>query len=347
MQSRDVETPGQGQPPPPRKLQPHQIAIWSIVFLIVASALSPYVFRSFQLPELLIRGLSYLMIPAQWIVGVLGISGDSQWIVAMLVGLLNLFLAIYVPVKLWMTSSKPLRKVLLACVTLYFLTYQAYSWYSTRIDWTAGGLNPDRPGFEPQVVVLAGEFDYTDKSLSQRKSGSGLFEIRMRGKDYYYCKKWHGRDWRVGSWYRVQIAVDGEGRSSNLRSLSHTTRGGGGTWLADDDAIVVARRLWDGSNFVGAAGQDLVAERRAWPHQLEEFSKLVKIGPWSIPTHIRFSEKDGPTENFYIRKIEFWHAPDTNWFELVMAKYRPNRTPELRTKDLDEPGITPSQKRRS
>lgn len=290
-------------------------------------------------------GLNYLAWPTSWAVSHFHLGDGWHLIVMMIWGLFVTYLVFYILVKLWMTSSRHLHIALVAYIVLCFATYKSHQWYSTRLDWTSRGLNPDRPGFEPQVVVLSGEFDFWfhDSLINQSKSGHAFFEIRMRGHNYYYCRKWHGYDWRVGSWFRVEIANHGEGWSWGLASLSHTTRGTGGSWHRDN---LLAQRLWDNKKFVGADPNNLAIEESKWPNRKEGFGKLVKVGRWMIPTRIHISNEgsDARNENYYIKKIEFLPTPDTNWFEHVMAKYADHNS-EFRSVDLGEPGVAPRKRK--
>ena len=339
----DVETPEQAsQIPPAKKIQPHQVALWFAIGFVALSFLSPFLFGTFLVSEKFAVRLTYLAWPAIWLVRHFGLSNGWHFIVMIVWGLFVTYLIFYIPVKLWTTSSRHLRIRLVAYVVLCFAIYEFYQWYSTKPDWTSRGLNPDRPGFEPQVVVLSGEFDYWYKEFGV-KSGNAFFELRMRGPDYYYCRKWHGYDWRPGSWFRVEIANHGEGWSWGLATFSDGTKGGGGTWGSDN---LWAQRLWNGQTFVGADTNKLLIEQTAWPYRKEEFSKLVKTGRWMIPTHIYIGDKgnEAREENYYIKKIEFLPTPDTNWFEQIMQKYS-NPKSDLRSKDLGEPGIAPGKRK--
>lgn len=330
--------------PQAKKIKPHQVALWLAIGFVVLSFLSPYLFSTFLFGERFPLYLSYLAWPGRWLARHMGLSDGWNFVAMSICGLLVVYFAFYIPVKLWMTSSRQMQIALVAYVVICIATYEFYQRYSTRPDWTSRGLNPDRSGFEPPVVLLSGEFDFwfRDSSISQEKSGKAFFEIRMRGHDYYYCRKWHGNDWRVGSWYRVEIANHGEGYSWGLASLSHTTRGTGGSWYGDD---LLAQRLWNKQLFVGADKNTLVFEEQKWPKRREEFSHLVSVGRWLIPKHIRLTRpgSDAREENYYIKKIEFLATPDTNWFEQVFHKYA-DRDPDLRTKDLGEPGVAPGKR---
>jgi hypothetical protein len=326
--------------PPAKKIQPHQIALWFAIGFVALSFLSPYLTGRFFLGERFMFYVSYLTRPGMWLAQQCGLNEGWNLIVIILWGLLVVYFVFYVPVKLWSTSSRHMRIALVAYVLLCLGTYEFYQWYSTKMDWNSRGLNPDRAGFNPQVVVLSGKFDYRYKEFGV-KSGSAFFEIRMRGHDYYYCRKWHGYDWRVGSWFRVEIANRGHGYSWGLASLSHTTRGTGGTWGGDN---LWTQKLWDGSTFIGANTENLVMEQYRWPYRKEEFGKLVKVGRWMIPTRIRLADKGNEEreENYYIKKIEFLPTPDTNWFEQVMQKYSEPKS-DLRFIDLGEPGVAPGK----
>ncbi len=233
-------------------------------------------------------------------------------------------------------ASKPMRKALLGCVALGLVSGCVIHWYSTRIDWSSRGLDPNRPGFKPQVVILAGTFDF--KSTRGAGSRSGLFEIRMRGREYYYRKVWRGSDWRVGSFFDVMIQTPESWFRLDLRRLPHTTRGGGSGGVFDDATIMLARRLWSTTGFVGANQAELVAEDRLG--QIEEFKGLIQVGPWQIPRKIRLSRGTERVENFVIHKVEFSALPKAEWFQQILAKYRDQ---DLNYATIEEPGVRPGK----
>lgn len=202
----------------------------------------------------------------------------------------------------------------------------------TYADWTSHGLNPNRPGFKPQVVILSGTVYSTIKNGNQTESENAYFQIRMRREDYYYCRKWNNPEWKVGSWYEMNLAIPGCAWHWRIRYKSFEIGGGGGSWLGRPEDLIPARRLWNGTNFVGANINELTAEERGWAK--EEFQKLEKVGPYLVPRRIKFSGSDGD-EIYTIKKVEFWNEPSTNWFWDVKRKYVDSGT---MTNDLDEPG---------
>jgi hypothetical protein len=121
------------------------------------------------------------------------------------------------------------------------------------------------------------------------------------------------------------------------------TGGGGGSWYGDN---LLAQKLWNKQEFVGANNDNLIFEESQWPKRKEEFSDLVKVGHWLIPRHIRLTQPGGDAreENYYIKRIEFLPTPDTNWFEQVFQKYADHNS-DLRTKDLGEPGVAPGKRK--
>lgn len=337
------------QPSAVGRKQPHQIALWLTICSIGIFYLCAILFESLAFAESLLKFITYLVSPVGWLIKQIHIIDSWGFVLVMVWGSIVTYLLFYVPVKLWMCGSRHLRSALITCALIAFATYLVFLWYSIlpeqRPDWTSRGLDPNRPGFKAEVLVLAGEFDYwfRDSSINQTKSGKAYFEIRMRGSDYYYCRKWQGYDWRIGSWFRVEIANHGEGYSWGLARLSHTTRGTGGSWYGDH---LLAQRLWDKNEFVGASVTNLIFEESKWPKRKEEFDDLTKIGRWLIPKHIRLTEpgSDQREENYYIKRIEFLPTPDTNWFDHVMAKYADHES-EFRSVDLGEPGVSPNKRK--
>ncbi|HKS36012.1 MAG TPA: hypothetical protein VJW76_02405 [Verrucomicrobiae bacterium] len=286
------------------------------------------------------RHISHLLLPGFWLADTVGLRDLSMWAFGLIADVLLLYGGWYALVKGWSLISRRFRLFLTGYAALCLLTWWGLHAYRTRVDWTAYGLNPDRPGFQPQVVVLAGTFTWiNDTARGQKKRGKGLFEIRMNGFDHYYCKRWHGRDWKEGSWYRLELVLRDFAEVTTLRQPPHTTRGGCGPIVADDQAIVLARRLWDKSGFVGANADLLIAEDRRW-HRTEEFQKLQKVGRWLVPKKIVLTDRNERIETFNVRKVEFWTRPGDDWFERVKRKHY-DRERDVLSQDLGEPGVDP------
>jgi hypothetical protein len=176
--------------PPAKKIQPHQVALWFAIGFVTFSYLSLVLFGT----DLILEGfglfVSCLVRPGIWLALHLGLNNVWSYLVIMAWGLMAWYLTYYIPVKLWMTSSRHMRMVLISLVILCFIAYGTYQCYSAKKpDWTSQGLNPDWPGFEPQAITLSGEYG---------KGRDIFFEIRMHGFDYYYARRWHGNDWKPG-----------------------------------------------------------------------------------------------------------------------------------------------------
>ena len=331
--------------PPSRKIQPHQIALWLMIAFVILIILNFVLFAGLLLPKRGLLACSSILLPGTWLSLHSGLGEVGRMILQMAWGGFALYLVFYFPVKLWMTSSRHLHIALAAYVLLCFGTYGFYEWQTSHPDWKAYGLNPDRAGFAPQVVVLSGEFNSTwrDQIENRLRDNHAFFEIRMRGHDYYYCRLWHGDHWEPGSWFNTKIVVRGQGWNWGLSCSSMGTRGGGGSLEGDDNALLPGRRLWNNQTFTGARQDDLIVEHRQWPRNTEEFSGLEKAGRWLVPTRIHTTcEIESLVGYYHIKKIEFWPTPDTNWFEQVLAKYGPDHSKPFKM-DLGEPGVAPGK----
>jgi len=241
------------------------------------------------------------------------------------------FFVWYFIIKFFLQGSRHFRASLMALVLLGMGLVFALHKANSPVDWTSGGLNPNRPGFKPQVVILSGTTEH------------GYFEIRMRGADYYYCRRWNSFEWKHGSWFEMDLSIPGFSMTRALISRPLATQGGGGSWSRSQD-LVLARRLWNGTNFIGANPNEMVAEESEW-HAREEFRKLKKVGPYLIPREIIFSDGLdsgghywGETGTYTIKKVEFWNQPSTNWFWAVKRQHFDYGSFE-RTNDLHEPGL--------
>ncbi len=250
-----------------------------------------------------------------------------------LVGSIVTFFLWYGVARLWLRSSRHFKFSIYGVGVLALLGAWALHLYANRVDWTSRGLNPNRPGFKPQVVILAGTY--------HGKRGTALFEIRMRGFDYYYCRRWSGNEWKAGSWFRVELAMKDFSQGWGLTYLPGAIHGGGGSWFGTKD-LILARRLWSGDQFVGANTNTLDVEDLHWRRE-EEFSKLMKFGPYMIPRKITFTEREEGEEIYTIRKVEFDSKPTEDWFTKIKQKYF-DRNPVMMEADLDEPGVGPRRR---
>jgi hypothetical protein len=202
-----------------------------------------------------------------------------------------------------------------------------YHELKSRSDITDHGLDPNRPGFKPVVVILSGT------------TSNGYFQIRMRGADYYYCRKWNKHRWEAGSWFTMELDISPDVAFGwGLHCNGFGSGGGGGFSAGLPNDLVLARRLWNGTNFIGANTNELIAEERRWDRK-EEFQKLEKVGPYLIPKQIKFSnfnssDRNRKVETYTILQVEFSDEPSTNWFLDVKRKYYDHSL----TTDLDEPG---------
>lgn len=250
---------------------------------------------------------------------------------------------------------------------------QGRSWLRTcerEPDWTERGLNPDRPGIEPQVVILAGvvKASYRSMDSNRRRSQEDYFEIRMRGADYYYCRRWQGTDLKeVGSRFQLELELaDFNGRWAMMK-LPHTTRGRGGSTGGFNDRVVVGRRLWEGERFVGAKPEErfLKLVHRSWAGggsttrfvgpapdesvipdgswEIEEFTKLVQVGRHLIPTRISYTDSGNERrETYEVKRIEFSNRPTADWFQAIRKKhFERDPNPAYKNEALDEPGPFP------
>ncbi len=311
---------------PPRE---HKIAFAIGLAILIYLALGPFMFPWFfednisPFISLLIRKIPFgEKIGIGWL-----------FVLPILAGLI-----VYSMVRYYLQASRQFQSAVVALIVVaIFLACLLYEKRSS-LDWTARGLNPDRPGFKPQVVILSGTFTYkaNDSPDNLVRSGEAFFEIRMRGSDYYYCRKWNHAESGVGSWFDVELAIPGFASHWGLSRGRFGTRGGGGSWYGAPEDLMPARRLWNGTNLIGAITNYLEVEdvRRG---AKEEFQKLKQIGSWQIPRRILFSRNTRREEIYTIKKVEFWNRPATNWYWDVKAKYF-DTSSQQRTNDLQEPG---------
>lgn len=231
--------------------------------------------------------------------------------------------AFYFVVKFYLLASRQFQITTGVLIVFGLLLAVVFHDQTTHIDWTSRGLNPNRQGFNPQVVILSGTLN----------NGS-YFEIRMRGVDYYYARKWNNPEWKVGTRFEMQLAIPNCAWRWGAHKGRMGSSGGGGSWFGAPEDIIPARRLWNGNNFIGAKTNELTANEPEW-HVTEQFQKLEKVGLYLIPGRIIYSIGDSPQEIYTIKKVEFWNLPTTNWFWDLKKKYVDGK---MLTNDLHEPG---------
>ena len=169
------------------------------------------------------------------------------------------------------------------------------------------------------------------------KSGRARFEVRSRGFDYYYCERWRGHEWKVGSWYQIELAMPGFSGTRHLGKLGHTTRGGGSPSEVDPaDSIRLARHLWRTNNeFIGAGAEKQIVRGKYGP--LEQYFNLERHSPYLIPRKIILSDAER-REVYTVRKIEFWPTPSSEWYAQIQRKYFAQDT-NWTAIDLGEPWV--------
>lgn len=243
----------------------------------------------------------------------------------------------------WRRSSQGFKLAIAVCAFASIGGFWSLKVYRERIDWTSRGLNPDRPGFKPAVVLLAGTFDYRFKGWETggHYAGTARFEIRMRGADYYYAERWTGHHWKYGSWDALTLSLPDFSGTWNRSYSGSGHHGRGGSSEASDDRLLVARRLWREQEFVGAAGPEEVSIRGA----TERFSKLKQYGRFQIPERIEWMEGDR-REVLQVRRVEFLNEPGTNWFLMIKQKYfdHGDGSRQLWKTNLNEAGWSGEQK---
>jgi len=198
-----------------------------------------------------------------------------------------------------------------------WLVYKA-SPYKTvyEMTWGGTGLDPGESNFVPQVVVFAGTVSDVPNDDRSESSQAPVeqFEITMRGHDYY-----HRAEWRNGRGPRWRIVLHAERFWANVgirTTGSGVTRTGMGAGFSSDAWFAVGRRLWEGTNFVGAGSE---SPFHPYPGDRdffsEQFLELKQHGKFKIPTTILHAGwPSGTMRRYTVEKVTFRSDPDTNWF---------------------------------
>jgi len=234
-------------------------------------------------------------------------------------------------------SSRGFKFALALCALAGWAGTWGLKAYSERIDWTSGGLNPDRPGFKPAVVLLAGTVD--GQFSDWEAMNTAKFEIRMRGADYYYADRWVGTFGKNGAWEALMLSLP---KFHGEMYRRHFAPGGGMAQEESYEGLLVARRLWRGHEFVGAARADEVSN----DGETERFSELKQFGRFQIPERIEFTNSSR-REVLRVLRVEFLNQPDTNWFQMMRQKYFENseESKRLQATNLNEAGWWGERKR--
>ena len=224
---------------------------------------------------------------------------------------------------------KPFGRILLACLVIYcawrFVLPAGFLWMGARsdmnrmpmlakIDWDEKGIDPNQPGIKPEVVVLAGTYYGAPVTgMYPLSAASGEFEIIMRGYDLYWRREFRRETY--WSWNAEMVCTNFYGQKGT-RNRGHSVGGGGTGGFEDEDRLVVARRLWQGTNFVGAVNSNLSVQSKLHNHWSvsENFSDLQRVGAFQVPRKIIFDRWDGRQWTYTINKVVFRSTPDEHWF---------------------------------
>jgi hypothetical protein len=230
-------------------------------------------------------------------------------------------------------GSRGFKWALLFCVAAIAAWAWGFDAYRDRPDWTSRGLNPERPGFAPPVVLLAGTYE---SRISPNPSGSGRFEFRMRGSDFHYAERWTGHRGRCGSSDILSLSVPEFSKTKAEYFPCH--------WMvvyrfkkrpADELYPAIGRSLWCGEEFVGADGRTEFSMGKIDVR----FSELKQFGRFQIPMRMEWSNA-GRGEILHVRRVEFLTEPGTNWFHTIRRKHFESSATALRGAgtDLNEAG---------
>lgn len=127
----------------------------------------------------LMYALGYIFQAAAGLMRYFNIGEPWGWILGLLLNSIAVFFLWYLIAQLWLGSTRHFKLAMVGVALCALILTWVFNSYKSRIDWTSHGLNPDRPGFKPQVVILAGTFDYwiNDTSVNQIKSGTAFLKL--------------------------------------------------------------------------------------------------------------------------------------------------------------------------
>lgn len=229
---------------------------------------------------------------------------------------------------LWLTGI-----VLAIYAVMLWAQYQAFPYKTVyEMTWSGAGLDPSSSNFVPQVVVLAGSVSevLTRNESYPSKPKVDQFEITMRGHDYYHRTEW--KNGRAPRWYIVLHA----GRFWADHGMKLAGSGyrptGLGAGFSTNVWPAVGRRLWEGTNFIGATSGSVFHSYFRFEDFSEQFLDLKQYGPFKIPMTILYKGWPGDRLRRYsVETVTFRSDPGTNWFVAERNRMFPD-TPETETK---------------
>ena len=288
----------------------------------------------------LIRFAEPLLMPLGYLQSLLPGSRSNStmgFILLWVLGLAYLFGLWFLVVWGWRSFSRGFKVAMAICALASIGCSWGLKAYREQADWSSRGFNPDRSGFNPPVVLLAGTFDYQHKGWETGSlyTGTARFEIRMRGADYYYAERWTGHQRKYGSWKTLTLSMPDFSGTWNRRYSAYGTKGGGTSSESSDSSLLIARRLWQGQEFVGAISEDEFSLNGTTEH----FFDLKQHGRFKIPERIKWTS-EYRRETLHIRRVEFLNEPNPDWFVLIKQKYfgRGDESRQLWKTNLNEAG---------
>lgn len=111
--------------------------------------------------------------------------------------------------------------------------------------------------------------------------------------------------------------------------------GGGGTGGYNGrNEVVVGRRMWTETNFVGVLKEFPRETTGSHFKKTEEFLDLVEYGPFLVPKRIVFENWDKRVFTYRVEKVQFRNDPDDQWF--IEQRNRFHYSPDEEKKFLAE-----------
>lgn len=190
---------------------------------------------------------------------------------------------------------------------------------ASQVDWTEHRLDATRPGFEPQMVILAG----TMKPRNAEEP-EGQFEIRIAGPEHYFLHQTWPDTWRHRHTRRTELALPGwagwTGKWPRRRNGTLGCGPSGGVTRDHPEWLMPGRGLWPEATLTGAKSDGQLTSQSLPPSVLgigprqEEYRRLERIGRWQIPREITFQHLSNVELVYTVRRIELLPVADRKWF---------------------------------
>ena len=235
------------------------------------------------------------------------------------------------------TERRVTRLIIVICIIFFGIFVVLPQVFEVLVGRDSMARSPNMrslPWVVKEVPPASGEFNavklsgnYTATTSQYETGQSGNFEIIMHGADAYFRHQWHKG--LSGGSYMTELLLTNIYCDRTARVGPFGSGGGGGSGSVEH-RIFPARRLWKGNTFVGVSNENepaTIGDRHF--SETEEFRDLKKVGTFTIPGEIIYSNRNHQVLTYSIDKIEFANEAKPNFFFEIRDKYFRGRFDQL------------------